>query len=220
MLPAMPMMGMTMLAAAIYAFPRGSDAEDSGSREDVEAPADNVERWVERAQSGDMQAFRRLYDRFLPYVRKQVGRLVGPQESEVDEVTQEVFVDVYEGLEEFEGRSKFKTWLYRVARNKAISHLRGQKTTVDLEDVRPLKSDARTFSKIEARDQVEALYTVLDQCKPESREAFVLYEVEEMKLKEIAELTDASINTVGSRVRRTREKLRTFLESKIQKETS
>lgn len=196
----------------------GDPDETSGSGADVNAPADNVRTWVEAAQDGDMGAFRQLYERFLPYVRRHVGRLMGPDE-EVDDVVQEVFVEVYESLSDFEFRSKFKTWLYRVARNVAISHMRGQKETVDLGDLRPLRADARTLSKIEARDQVRSLYTVLEQCKPESREAFLLHEVEEMKLREIAELTDTSINTIASRVRRTREKLRTFLERREAEET-
>lgn len=193
---------------------RTSDDETaSRSGADVNAPTDNVRNWVETAQDGDMEAFRRLYEKFLPYVRRHVGRLMGPG-AEVDDVVQEIFVEVYDSLSDFEFRSKFKTWLYRVTRNVAISQMRGTKETVDLGDLQPLRADARTLSKIEARDQVRALYTVLEQCKPESREAFILHEVEEMKLREIAEWTDTSINTIASRVRRTREKLRTFLERK------
>lgn len=184
----------------------------------MEASANNVARWVEAAQDGDMQAFRKLYDRFLPYVQRHVGRLVGP-DAEVEDVVQDVFVEVHDSLSNFEHRSKFKTWLYRITRNVAISHLRGRKETVDLGDLKPLRADARTLSKIEARDQVKALYTALEQVKPESREAFLLHEVEEMKLREIAEMTDTSINTIASRVRRTRKKLRTFLETKLAEET-
>lgn len=221
---ACPLPVMAILAAVLRSYRVRSDAEANTTQEkgDVNAPSDaqpqDVRNWVEAAQEGDMEAFRKLYDRFLPYVRRHVGRLLGPG-WEVDDVVQEVFVEVYDGLDGFEFRSKFKTWLYRVTRNVAISHMRGQTETVDLGDLQPLRANARTLSKIEARDQVRALYTVLEQCKPESREAFVLHEVEEMKLREIAELTDTSINTIASRVRRTREKLRTFLESKLAEET-
>ncbi len=197
----------------------GGDAgsTDEADAQGVNAPADNVDQWVEAAREGEMRAFRRLYDEFLPYVRHHVGRLLGPG-PEVDDVVQEVFVEVYDSLSEFEHRSKFKTWLYRVTRNVAISHMRKQRETIDLEDVRPLRNEAPLLAKLEARDQVRALYSVLEQCKPESREAFILHEVEEMKLREIAEMTGTSINTVGSRVRRTRNKLRRFLESTLKQE--
>jgi RNA polymerase sigma-70 factor (ECF subfamily) len=181
----------------------------------AEAPdSETVTRWIERCCDGDMTAFRRLYDEYLPYVRRNVKRLLGPS-AEVDDVIQEVFVNVHQSLSSFNHNSKFETWLYRVTRNVTISHLRGQKKTVDLADLQPLRANARTFSKLEARDQVKTLYAVLNQVSAESREAFVLYEVEEMKLREIAELTDTSINTISARVRRTRERLRTFLEATL-----
>ncbi len=171
-----------------------------------------VRRWVEAAADGDMQAFRRLYDRFLPYVRHNVGRLLGPR-PEVDDLVQDVFVEVHRCLGDFRHDSRFQTWLYRVTRNVTISHLRKRKKTVELSELQPLRANARTLSKIEARDQVRALYAVLDQVSVESREAFVLFEVEGLKLREIAEMTDSPINTVAARVRRTRERLRTFLEA-------
>ena len=187
-------------------------SQTQASSEAVEPTSEQVHQWVEAATAGDMAAFRRLYDHFFGYVRHHVGRLVGPR-PEVDDLIQEVFVEVHSSLERFRHDSSFKTWLYRVARNVAISHLRRRKKTVDLSEMQPLRADARTLSKIEARDQVRALYAVLDQVSAESREAFVLFEVEEMKLREIAELTDTSINTIAARVRRTRERLRTFLEA-------
>lgn len=178
-----------------------------------------VRPWVEAAAAGDMQAFRRLYDRFLPYVRRNVARLVGPR-PEVDDLVQDVFVEVHRCLGDFRHDSRFETWLYRVTRNVTISHLRKRKKTVDLSELQPIRANARTLSKIEARDQVRALYAVLDQVSVESREAFVLFEVEELKLREIAEMTETSINTVAARVRRTRERLRTFLEASHAKEQS
>lgn len=181
----------------------------------AESPdSETVDAWVRRSCDGDMQAFRRLYDEFLPYVRRNVKRLLGPS-PEVDDVIQEVFVNVHQSLASFNHDSTFQTWLYRVTRNITISHLRSHRKTVDLADLQPLRANARTFSKLEARDQLKTLYAVLDQVSPESREAFVLYEVEEMKLREIAELTDTSINTISARVRRTRERLRTFLEATL-----
>jgi RNA polymerase sigma-70 factor (ECF subfamily) len=219
MLPALIAIGVMMLAAT-GSSPSPEGGPDEGSAADGgqrHADPEDVRRWVEQSRDGDMQAFRRLYDEFLPYVRHHVGRLVGPDDK-VEDLVQEIFVEVYDSLSDFEFRSKFKTWLYRVTRNVTISHLRGREETIDLDDVRPLRNDSRMLAKLEARDQVRALYSVLEQCKPESREAFILHEVEEMKLREIAEMTDTSINTVGSRVRRTREKLRTFLETKLREE--
>jgi RNA polymerase sigma-70 factor (ECF subfamily) len=206
---------------ASYSTSRSVKAESQTTSTADVSPEESgeVDRWVEAAAGGDMQAFRRLYDCFLPYVRHNVARLVGPR-PEVDDVIQDVFVEVHRCLSDFRQDSTFKTWLYRVTRNVTISHLRKQKKTVELSELAPLRANARTLSKIEARDQVKALYAVLDQVSVESREAFILFEVEERKLREIAELTDTSINTVAARVRRTRERLRTFLETSHSEESS
>ncbi|MFB6375212.1 MAG: RNA polymerase sigma factor, partial [Bradymonadaceae bacterium] len=164
-------------------------------------------------RDGDRAALRRLYDSYLDYVRRHVGRLLGP-DGPVDDVVQEVFVEVFSSIAEFRGDSSFKTWLYRITRNVAISRLRKRRPKqVDLSALDPLRSATDTREELEARDQVKALYAVLDQVKPESREAFLLHEVEGWKLREIAEKTDTSINTIGSRVRRTRKRLRKYLEA-------
>ncbi|QDG49676.1 RNA polymerase sigma factor [Persicimonas caeni] len=196
-----------------------AESQTSSSQETSPERSGEVADWVEAAAEGDMQAFRCLYDEFLPYVRHNIARLVGPR-PEVDDLIQDVFVQVHGSLGDFRQESSFKTWLYRVTRNVTIDHLRKRKKTVELAELQPLRANARTLSKIEARDQVKALYAVLDQVSVESREAFILFEVEELKLREIAELTDTSINTVAARVRRTRERLRTFLEASHAEESS
>ncbi len=196
-----------------------AESQTTSSSEASPEESGEVERWVEAAANGDMQAFRRLYDQYVSYVRHNVARLVGPR-PEVDDLIQDVFVEVHRSLDSFRKDSRFKTWLYRVTRNVTIDHLRKKKKTVELAELQPLRANARTLSKIEARDQVKALYAVLDQVSAESREAFILFEVEELKLREIAEMTDTSINTVAARVRRTRERLRTFLETSPAQESS
>ena len=206
---------MSFVASIVAAMVQSAAGRSAA---DQSADAETIRAWVEQSQNGDMRAFRDLYDEFLPYVRRHIRRLLGPR-PEVDDVVQDVFVEVYESIESFDFDSKFRTWLYRVTRNVGISHLRGSRKTVDLADIQPLRSEARVFSKLEARDQCRAMYAVLDQVSAENREAFLLHEVEEMKLREIAEMTDTSINTIASRVRRTREKLRTFLEATLSEET-
>lgn len=207
---------MAALATSRHVKP---ESQTSTSSETSSDRAVVIAEWVEAAAAGDMQAFRRLYDEFLPFVCHSIARLLGPR-PEVDGLIQDVFVKVHGSLSAFHREISFKTWLYRVTRNVTIDHLRTRKATVKLAELQPLRANARTLSKIEARDQVTALYAVLDQVSPESREAFVLFEVEERELREIAEMTDTSINTVAARVRRTRERLRTFLETSHAQESS
>ncbi len=167
---------------------------------------------VERAAAGDMQAFRVLYDRHFDFVARQVGRIMGPGSSNED-VVQEVFVAMYKSLSRFRGDSKLSTWLYRLAYNVTVSHLRKRPNTVELAAWRPLRDDHSAWERLEARDMLRTLYAALDNVSPEYREAFLLHEVEGMKLREVSELTGESINTIAARVRRTRERLREVLEA-------
>jgi len=201
---------LTIYIAAVTSLRPSAEADEAAGGE---PDPETRRRWVERARVGDRTAFRRLYDCYLEYVRRHVGRLLGP-DGPVDDVVQEVFVEVFSSIEDFLGDSTFKTWLYRITRNVAIGRLRKRRPKqVDLSALDPLRSSTDTRGELEARDQVRALYAVLDQVKPESREAFLLHEVEGWKLREIAEKTDTSINTIGSRVRRTRERLRNYLDA-------
>lgn len=162
---------------------------------------------------GDMAAFRELYDRHFDYVTRNVARLV--RGAELEDLVQEVFVNVYRSIGTYRGDCAFRTWLYRVARNVTIDHLRTRKlTTIELDAWRPLRAETSAWKQLEARDLLRTLNAALQNVSPEHREAFFLYELEGMKLREIAELTGDSINTIAARIRRTRERLQSLLDQK------
>ncbi|TXD35210.1 RNA polymerase sigma factor [Lujinxingia vulgaris] len=167
---------------------------------------------ITRAAAGDRVAFRQLYERHVGYVAHHVGRLVGPR-GDLEDVVQEVFVQVHRCLADYRGDCTFTTWLYRVSRNVAIDHLRRRKKTVSLDDWRPLRQSGSSWRRLEARDQLRGLYAAMEKMPLDHREAFVLYEIEGMKLREIADLTGDPLNTVASRVRRARQDLREVLEA-------
>jgi len=169
---------------------------------------------IEAAASGDMVAFRALYDAHFDYVTRNVARLVGAS-PDLEDIVQDVFVNVHRSLGRYRGDCKFTTWLYRVTRNVTIDHLRSRSVnTIELDAWRPLRADTNAWKQLEARDLLRALNAALQHVSPEYREAFFLYEIEGMKLREIAELTGDSINTIAARVRRTRERLQAVLEVK------
>lgn len=179
---------------------------------DIADHRDEERAWIEGARCGDMQAFRRLYDRHVDTVARQIGRTMGPG-ADAEDVVQEVFVAVHRSLDSFRGDSSFSTWLYRLTYNVTVSHLRKRPRTVDLAAWRPLKEPHSAWGRLEARDMVRVMYAALDNVAIEYREAFLLHEVEGLKLREISELTGESINTIAARVRRTRERLQEVLET-------
>jgi len=171
-----------------------------------------LDTWIASAMKGDRQAFRKLYEAHVGAVLVQVARLVGPG-SPAEDVTQEVFIEVYKALPTFKGDARFSTWLYRVTRNVAISYLRRKRGSeaVDLASYRAL-AEVVHQPDLDARRQVGALWAALKELPFEAREAFVLFEIEGMPLNEIAALTSEPLHTVASRIRRTRERLRSQLE--------
>lgn len=195
-------------------------AYDTASEHQVEhADADAEEQaWIDRAARGDMGAFRSLYDRYLQRVVRHVARVLGPS-PDIDDVVQEVFVQVHRALPGFRGDSRFSTWLYRLTWNVAISHRRRRRNVVDLSAVFALRLATEEWKRLEARDLCRALEATMATIPEDAREAFLLVDVEGMKLREVAELTDTSINTIAARVRRTRDKLREALDAAEQTRT-
>mgnify|MGYP000247574134 CR=1 FL=1 len=166
---------------------------------------------ITRAQQGDRAAFRQIYELYLRRVISHVGRIMGPG-PEVEDVVQNVFIQVHRSLPSFKGDSKFSTWLYRVTWNVTVSYLRKRVPTVDLPALKQFAATEEQWDRIEARDKLRTLHAGIADLSSEYREAFVLFELEGLSLQEIADMKDESINTIASRVRRARERLRVLLE--------
>lgn len=169
-------------------------------------------RLAARAAVGDRVAFRAIYDRYAQRVARHVVRVVGAG-GEVEDITQEVFVQLHRSLPTFRGESKLSTFIYRVTWNVSVSHLRRRRKVVELTPARSLQLKTEDWKRLEARDLCRVLETALSGVSADAREAFLLCDVEGMKLREVAELSGESLNTIAARVRRTRTKLRDALEA-------
>ena len=152
----------------------------------------------------DSPSFESVYDTYFPYVWRSVQRLGVPAAS-ADDVVQEVFMVVYRKLPEFEARSTLKTWLYGIALRVARAHrLRSnQPTKTQSIDAQQLRAPDATRPDQQAENAqaarvVDLLLTGLDD---DQREVFVLAELEQLSVPEIAEAIDVKLNTVYSRLR-------------------
>jgi RNA polymerase sigma-70 factor (ECF subfamily) len=149
-------------------------------------------------------SFETLYDDYFPYVWRAALRLGVPL-AHADDVVQEVFLVVYRKLGEFQGRSTLKTWLYGIALRVARAHRLRLRSpagaeVLDAEQVRApdaVRPDERA-QNAEAARLVSALLEGLDD---DQREVFVLAELEELTVPEIAEILGVKLNTVYSRLR-------------------
>lgn len=163
---------------------------------------------VAQAASGDVCAFERLYRAHLSRVHSLVRRMAGGRDA--DELTQDVFVRVWQKLSSFRGDSAFTTWLHRLTVNVVIERFRTEtarrKRLRDGEDIfETLAAPGRSGDL--SMDFEAALVKLPDG----AREIFVLHDVEGYKHHEIATLLDISAGTSKAQLHRARMMLRKHL---------
>jgi RNA polymerase sigma-70 factor (ECF subfamily) len=156
-------------------------------------------------------SFEEVYQQMFPFVWRTVRRL-GVGDSARDDVTQEVFVTVYRRLGEFQGRCSVKTWVFNIlmgiVRNYRRTRRRkgkGQALSSAVVDPSVLADVAADPSELASRAQAgRILHTLLDELSEEKAVVFVMADLEGMTVPEIAELVNANVNTVYSRLRAAR----------------
>lgn len=105
----------------------GQVIESNAFHKNSGSPPDSEEwHWVEQLKQGQQQALRPLYERYGKKVYALSYRLSSDAEV-AEDITQEVFVQVWQKIHNFKGESKFSTWLYSVTSHVAINHMRKQK---------------------------------------------------------------------------------------------
>lgn len=163
---------------------------------------------VARAAAGDVRAFEELYRAHLPRVHSLVRRMTGGRDA--DEITQDVFVRLWQKLGTFRGDAAFATWLHRLAVNVVIERFRGEQTRrkrfydgVDVFEVLPGPAATPDLSM-----DFEA---ALEKLPDGAREIFVLHDVEGHKHHEIATLLEISAGTSKAQLHRARMLLRKHL---------
>jgi RNA polymerase sigma-70 factor, ECF subfamily len=155
--------------------------------------------------------FDKVYDDLVEYIWNTVCRM-GVRGADVDDVVQEIFVIVFRRLPEFQGRAQLKTWVFEIMVHVVQHHFRtharkpGDRATEKGTEVQSLldhqdRGPARALERREALRALDGLLLELDDAK---RVVFVLAEIEQMTLAEIAEILQANINTVSTRLRAAR----------------
>lgn len=150
------------------------------------------------ARGGDLRAFEHLVRSYQAPVWRFLRHLLGDAEL-AEDVTQETFVRVHRRLGTFDGRSRFSTWLFQVARNAGIDALRSRARRERLTLVPP-----PDVVSPELRHELDAALAALDR---DLREAILVVEVLGLSYLDAAALLGVPIGTVKSRVHRARERL-------------
>ena len=167
-----------------------------------------LQQQIEAAQQGDMVAYRQLYDRFVGKVYALSYRLTGDA-AMAEDATQEVFVQVWQKLGNFSGKSQFATWLHSVTANITISYLRKQKGWLK----RMFSMEPETEQQLLAEPATDL--TQLDKCivrLPErARLVFVLHAVEGYRHEDIGRMLNMATGTSKAQYHRARPFLEEWL---------
>jgi RNA polymerase sigma-70 factor (ECF subfamily) len=174
---------------------------------------------VAQAREGDTRAFGELVGRYEGKIFRLAQHITNNRED-AEDVLQETFLKAYEHLDQFQGNSKFYTWVVRIAVNQALMKLRRRKTdksvsldeTIDTGEDTIVREIAAWDEDPEQRFSREELGEILDTAiqglEPPYRSVFVLRDIEDLSTEETAEALGLSVPAVKSRLLRARLQLR------------
>jgi RNA polymerase sigma-70 factor, ECF subfamily len=174
---------------------------------------------VAAARAGDAHAYGRLVDRHGGRLHAMLLHLANGDGDLAAEFTQEAFVRAWANLDRFAGDSAFYTWLYRLARNRALDLIaRKRPRCVDLATLAPTAPGDAPLEVMAAGEHRDAVRAALAELAGDQRELLLLREFEGLDYQAIAERLDVPEGTVKSRLNRARAALRALLERSIRAE--
>jgi RNA polymerase sigma-70 factor (ECF subfamily) len=167
---------------------------------------------VLRARRGDQIAFAQIVALYEKPIFNYVLRMLGDREV-AEEVTQDVFLRVHQNLGRFSFRAKFTTWLFRIAKNRALDELRSDPRRhfrTELEEDTIAVDDA----PVERAETIGAIWRAVESLPPELKTALLLRDVAGFSYSEIMEIAETSLPTVKWRIFRARELVAQSVEAR------
>jgi RNA polymerase sigma-70 factor, ECF subfamily len=184
---------------------------------------DEDRQYVARTVAGDYRAFEDLVDKYQGRVYRHIRKMVNDS-GQAEDILQETFLNAYRGMGDFAGASAFSTWLFRIATNNALMYLRkARPETVEFDDdIRNnhhsslwaespelVNTPLEKLLSMEGRKKIEE---AIESLPVPYRSVLVLRDVEGFSLQEVAEIVDASVAAVKSRLHRARNAVKDKLQ--------
>jgi RNA polymerase sigma factor (sigma-70 family) len=178
---------------------------------------------IDQLKKGDESAFKFIVDTWKDMVYNTALSIV-QQPEDAEDVTQEVFVQVYQSIDGFKRESKFSTWLYRITLSKAMDNERRKKRKKRFAFVKSLfgegndvVADIPDFNHpgvtLDNKEKAANLFTAMQALPDNQRIAFILNKVEGLSYHEISEVMDSTVSAVESLLHRAKANLRRQLKS-------
>jgi RNA polymerase sigma-70 factor (ECF subfamily) len=162
--------------------------------------------------------FAEVYAANARYVWQSLRRL-GVAPADLEDVCQEVFVVVHRKLGSFDGRSQLRTWLYGIALRCASAYRRSRaRREVPTRELEAQRVEAPQLDSVEKRSARALLDAVLDTLDDDKRAVFVLYELQELPMCDVAEVVGCPLQTAYSRLHAARQKVEREVARLVAKE--
>jgi RNA polymerase sigma-70 factor, ECF subfamily len=166
---------------------------------------------LRKAQRGDEHAFRLIVNAYETPVYNYVLRMVGDR-ALAEDLSQEIFLRIYQGLPGFSLRCRFTTWLFQVAKNRVLDELRARErkpqSSLTLEDLPPLEVVDAPPERVEA---IDAVWRAVAALNPDLKMALLLRDVVGLSYTEIADSLEITLATVKWRIFKAREEVQLAL---------
>lgn len=150
--------------------------------------------------------FEELYESHVDFVWR-VARRLGVSEGALDDAVQEVFLIAHRRAAEFEGRGTVRAWLYGIVRRVARDHRPSRREVLDDRGTADAVDLPTAHERLERAEALRTLYALLDELDDERREVFVLAELEQIPMPEVAQMLGLNVNTAHARLRAARARM-------------
>jgi RNA polymerase sigma-70 factor (ECF subfamily) len=175
----------------------------------AQAGEDKSDEEIVRLTLLDQEYFLHIIKRYKDKLFRYVMRISNLDEEGVEDVLQDVFLKVYQNLNDFDDSLKFSSWIYRITHNQVISNFRKlkarpQKAGFDLDDdlVKNLASELDLIKEFDAKLLEQQIASVLERLDTKYKEVLVLKFLEEKSYNEISDIIRKPVGTVGSLINR------------------
>lgn len=162
-----------------------------------------------RVQGGDSEAYGTLVERYQAKLMRYARKFLSDAEDATD-IVQDIFIKTYENIQSFDATRRFSPWIYRIAHNEFVNALKKRANhrtvfAVDMDTLFPHLASAETADSVTMeRDVRETLEKHLAGVSAKYREPLILYYLESMDYREISEILQIPVSTVGVRLARGR----------------
>jgi len=177
---------------------------------------------IEQLKQGEETAFKTIVEQWKDMVYNTVLGIV-QNETEAEDITQDVFIKVFENISSFKGESKFSTWLYKIATSKALDFLRSRKRKKRFGFMKSLFGNGHEEEpqladfyhpgvKLDNKERSVVLFKAIGKLPENQKAAFTLHKLEGLSYQEISEVLNTTVSAVESLMSRAKVNLRKELE--------